>query len=787
MKFSLDHLKRYLKTDRTVAELADKMTMLGLEVEEVQDLSSSLAGFVVGEIMSVEQHPNADRLHVLRVFDGKETRQIVCGAPNVKVGLKSILALPGCLIPKFNEKLQAGKIRGLESNGMMCAEDELLIGEDHTGIIDLKNDVPAGTPAADALKADIVFDVNITPNRSDCLGVKGIARDLAAADMGEFLDSPVPDVKGTFKSPVKVTIQDETCPIYTGRYIRNVKNGESPEWMKKVLIAAGLRPISALVDITNYLNIAECRPLHVFDADKLTGNITVRPAKEGEKIQALDDKEYTLLPDVCVIADDAKAQCIAGIMGGVDTAVSADTQNVFLESAYFVPTKISKAGTLTGALSDSRSRYERGIDPASAEDDNAKATQLILDLCGGEASEIVVAGKTPDCTPTIDFDFNEVKRLTGMDVPQDKMESILTKLGFEVQGNNVKVPSWRSHDVSLPADLVEEVVRVYGLDTLPDAPIRSNTLPIGTLLPNQKREVAVRRALAARGLNQAITWSFMDSKLAKYFNSKGIKLSNPISSDLDEMRPSLVGNLLSAVKRNQDTGCANVQLFEVGPEFFKDTPDGQRLVACAVRAGDYLPKNWNESNRLVDVFDAKLDAITALMAADAPDSLTVYKNAPDWYHPGRSGSLQLGKNILAVFGEIHPKVLKVFDIKTPVVACEVYLDALPPVKKRENKMQKEFRKSPYQSVIRDFAFVMDKAVEAQKLLTTIQNVDKNLIQSVSVFDVYQGEHLPEGKKQIAVQVVLQSMEKTLTDAEIEALSQQILNFAQKNTGAELRK
>jgi phenylalanyl-tRNA synthetase beta chain len=786
MRFSLEHLKRYLKTDKSVNELADKLTMLGLEIEEIQDLASSLDGFVVGEIMAVEQHPNADRLHVLRVFNGQENLQIVCGAPNVRVGMKSILAVPGCLIPKFQEKLQAGKIRGVESNGMMCAEDELLIGEDHTGIIDLKTDLPAGTPAAVALNADIILDVSVTPNRPDCLGVKGIARDLAAADMGEFVEADIQEIKGTFESPVKVSIQDETCPIYTGRYIRNVQNGESPEWMKKALIAAGLRPISSLVDITNYLNISECRPLHVFDADKLAGNITIRPAKEGEKIQALDDKEYTLSPDVCVIADDSKALCMAGIMGGVDSAVSTDTKNVFLESAYFLPNKIARAGTLTGALSDSRSRYERGIDPASCEKDNILATQMILDLCGGEASAIEIAGSVPACEAQIQFNYSEVKRLTGMDVPEEKMKQILTKLGFKVDGNNITVPSWRCHDVSLPADLVEEIVRVYGLETLPDAPMRADSLPIGTLLPQQKREVAVRRALALAGLNQVMTWSFMDSKLAKYFDSKGLKLSNPISSDLDEMRPSLVANLLSATKRNQDTGCNDVQLFEVGPEFFKDTPDGQRLVACAVRAGKYLPKTWTETNRFVDVFDAKQDAITALMAADAPESLMVYKNAPSWYHPGRSGSLQLGKNILAVFGEIHPKVLKAFDIKTPVVACEVYLDAIPTAKKRNNKMMKEFKKSQYQALTRDFAFVIDKGIEAQKLLASIQNTDKSLIQSVSVFDVYQGDNLPQGKKQVAVQVLIQSMEKTLTDAEIEGLTQRILMNAQKNTGAELR-
>ena len=787
MRLSLTTLKKYLDTKASTEEIVEKLTMIGLEVEEVEDLAARLQGFIIGEIRAVEQHPNADRLHVLRVFDGKQDLQIVCGAPNVRVGLKSILALPGCLIPKFNEKLEVGKIRGVDSNGMMCAEDELLLGEDHTGIIELSTDLPAGTPAAEALNADVVLDLNVTPNRPDCLGVKGVARDLAATGIGKFIDSPVPEIKGSYASPIKVKIEDDACPIYTGRYIRGVKNGESPDWMKKALVAAGLRPISALVDITNYLNIAECRPLHVFDADKVVGNITVRAAKEGEKMMALDDKEYTLSPEVCVIADDKAAQSIAGIMGGVDTAVSKDTVNVFLESAYFVPAKIAKAGTLTGAMSDSRSLFERGVDPNSAIDDNARATQMILDLCGGEPSGIVVAGETPDCTRVIDFNYGEVKRLTGMDVPEDEIKRILTALGFDVKGSKVSVPSWRWHDVSLPADLVEEVVRIYGLDNLPEAPMRAETLPIGSLLPNQKREMAVRRALAERGLNQAITWSFMDSKLAKYFGSKGVKLSNPIASDLDELRPSLVPNLLSAVKRNQDTGVQDVQLFEVGPEFYSDKCGEQRLVACAVRAGAYLPKAWNENERPVDVFDAKQDAISALMSADAPENMVVYKNAPAWYHPGRSGSLQLGKNKLAVFGEIHPRILKAFDIKTPVVACEVYLDMLPPVKQRENKMQKVFQKSPYQAVTRDFAFVMDKDVEAQKLLASIQNVDKNLIQSVSVFDVYEGEHLPEGKKQIAVQVVIQSMEKTLTDAEIETLSQQILNYVAKNTGADLRK
>ena len=787
MRLSLTTLKRFLDTNATPKEIADKLTAIGLEVEEVQDLASSLKGFIVGEIKSVEQHPNADRLHVLRVFNGEKDLQIVCGAPNVRVGLKSVLALPGCLIPKFNEELKAGVIRGVESNGMLCAEDELLLGEDHTGIIELNTDKPAGTPAAEALNVDVIFDVNVTPNRPDCLGVKGIARDLAATTIGTLIKEKVFEIKGTFKSPVSVKIETEACPIYTGRFIKNVKNGESPDWMKKALVAAGLRPISALVDITNYLNIAECRPLHVFDADKLNGNIIVRQAIEGEKIQALDDKEYTLTPEVAVIADEKATQSIAGVMGGVDTAVSADTKNVFLESAYFNPVDIAKAHIKTGAESDSCARFERGVDPASSVADNITATQMILDLCGGEASEIVIAGKEPDWQQTIDFNWKEVERLTGLKITEDKMRSILESLGFEVKENKVSVPSWRYHDVKLPADLVEEIVRIYGLDELPDAPMRAEKLPTGILFPNQHREMGVRRALAEQGLNQAITWSFCDSKLAKYFGSKGVRLENPISSDLDEMRPSLLVNLLSAVVRNQATGNNDVQLFEVGPEFYSDKVGEQRLVACGVRAGNYLPKSWKESARPVDVFDAKADALRALKAANAPDNLIVYRNAPSWYHPGRSGAFQLGKNVVAVFGELHPQVLKAFDIKTAVVACEVYLDAIPMPKNKAGKMQSAVQKSAYQAVTRDFAFVMDKAVEAQKLLATIQNVDKNLIKEVSVFDVYEGDKLPEGKKQIAVQVVIQSMDKTLTDKEIETLSTQILNFVAKATGAELRK
>ncbi len=785
MKVALSWLKHYLKTNASPAEIADKMTIIGLEVEEIADNSAALAPFIVGEIKAKEKHPNADRLNVLTVWTGKETLQIVCGAPNCYVGMKSVLARPGDLIPKFNEKLEKGVIRGVESQGMMCAEDEIGLGTDHEGIMDLKTDKPAGTPITEVIPCEIVFDVNVTPNRGDCFGIKGIARDLAATGIGEFVSNDPEPVKGTFKSPIDVRITDNNCKQFVGRYIRGVKNGSSPAWMQERLIAAGLRPISALVDITNYLNIGECRPLHVFDADKLQGNLTVRSAQNGEKLAALDEREYTLSEGQVVIADDAGVQSIGGVMGGTPTGCTSDTVNVFLESAWFEPLSVAKTGRDLNAESDSRQRFERGVDPASCIAGNDIATRLILDICGGEASEPVMAGAEPNWQRTIPFDWDQVKRLTGIDIARSEMVSTLEKLGFRVNGNDISIPSWRFNDIRESADLVEEIVRIHGLDDLPVSTMRAEKLPITMLMPAQKREVAVRRALAANGLNQAITWSFMDSKLAQYFNSKNIRIANPIASDLDEMRPSLVPNLLSAVKRNQDRGIKDVQLFEVGPEFYSLIPGEQRLVACGVRAGSYTPKHWLQPGRAVDAFDAKSDALTALAAIEAPANLQIFRNVPSWYHPGRAGSIQLGKNIVAVFGEIHPVVLKAFDIKTPVCAFEVYLDAVPQPKQK-GKALKAIKLSPFMPLTRDFAFVMDKNVDASKVIATIQNVDKTRITDVSVFDVYEGDHLEAGKKSLAVQVTIQPIDKTMTDTEIETLSTQIVNMVTRNTGAVLR-
>ena len=785
MKFSLSWLKNYLDTTASVNEIADTLTAIGLEVEEIEDKATALQGFIVGEIKTVEKHPNADKLNLLTVWTGKEALQIVCGAPNCKVGMKGVLALPGTNIPKFNEVLQKGVIRGIESQGMMCAEDELCLGEDHTGIIELDTDAPAGTPFVDVLKPDVVFDVNVTPNRGDCFGVKGIARDLAAAGIGTLKQTDAAPVKGTFKSPVSVTITTQDCLVFVGRYIKGVRNGESPDWLKQKLLSVGLRPISALVDVTNYFNIGECRPLHVFDADKLTGNITVRSAKDGEKIQTLDDKEYTLSDGMVVVADDKNAQSIAGIMGGIDTAVSKETQNVFLEAAFFEPLSIAKTGRTLNAESDSRSRFERGVDAIATIQGNENATQMILDLCGGEASELVIAGQVPDKTRVIDFDFGLVEKLCGIALAPAEAVSILEKLGFTVNGSTITVPSWRYNDVFGPNDIVEEIVRIAGYDKLPALPMRASDIVISTLTPAQKREVAVRRALANAGLCQAVTWSFMDSTLADLFASKKVMIQNPIASDLNEMRPSLIPNLLSATKRNLDRGQTGVQLFEVGPEFFGVQPGQQRMVACAVRAGTTHDRHWDDKGRSVDCFDAKADALTALAAAEAPANAQIYKQAPAWYHPGRSGSLTLGKNVLAHFGEIHPKILAAFGIKVPVVACEIYLDNIP-MPKAKSKTQKPLKASNLMPLSRDFAFVMDTKVEAAKLLSAIHSVDKELIQDVRIFDVYEGDKLPAGKKSLAVEVVIQPTEKTLTDEEIDSLSRRIVACVNKNTGAELR-
>lgn len=785
MKVSLSFLKRYLNTTLSPNDLAEKMTSIGLEVEEIIDRASDLNGIIIGEIVSKEKHPNADKLNLLSVFDGKNNIQIVCGAPNCYVGMKSALAMPGTLIPHYGKKLEKGVIRGIESCGMMCSEHELNLGEDHSGILDIKTDLPAGTPVSMALNCDVVFDVNITPNRGDCYGILGIARDLAATGVGELILPSSTPVKGEFPSPVTVKITDSACTLFTGRVIRGVKNGPSPKWMQELLLSVGLRPISSLVDITNFLNIGLCRPLHVFDADKLTGNLTVRSAKDGETLVALDDKTYKLNDGMLVVADDSNPQSIAGIMGGNQAGCTQDTVNVFLESAWFHPVSIAKTARSLNIESDSKARFERGVDLLSTRSGLEIATRLILDICGGTPSEVTIAGNETFTPHTITFDFNLVERLCGFKIPIERMTDILKRLGFTINGNNITVPSWRTNDVREGADLVEEIVRIHGLDDMPETPLRPDTLKEAILLPTQRRESSLRRALASRGLNQTITWSFMDSKLASLFESKGIKITNPIASDLDEMRPSILPNLLSAVQRNQDRGIRDVRLFEVGPIFHSVIPGEQQLSACGIRSGNYNERHFLENTRPVDVFDAKADVLEALASLEAPQNAQVSQGAPSWYHPGRSGKISLGKNILAYFGEIHPVILKTFGIKTPVVAFEINLDALP-APREKTKSQKLLKTSDLMPLTRDFAFVMDESVEASKVISAIRSVNKDLITDVSIFDIYKGDKLPHGKKQLAFQVTLWPHDKTLTDQEIEVLSIQIINLVSKNTGATLR-
>lgn len=785
MKLTLNWLKEYIDTEATLDEITAKLTDIGLEVEEVSNPAAALKDFIIAEIKEVNDHPNADKLHILKVDTGTEVLQIVCGAPNVHVGLKGVLARPGVIVPISGETLKVGKIRGVESFGMMCSARELKLGEDHNGILDLETDAPLGTSFAKVLGEDPLIDINVTPNRPDCFGVLGVARDLSAAGIGTFKDTAATPVKGSFPSPIKVNLSPSGCAIFTGRYIRGVKNCASPQWLQDRLNAVGLRPISALVDVTNYLNIGRCRPLHVFDATKIKGDIEVRYAKEGEKLITLDEKEHTLTADMTVIADAEEVLSLAGIMGGEKSGVSDDTTDVFLESAWFEPMNIAATGRALNIESDSRTRFERGVDAASAVPDNEIATRLILELCGGEASEIVIAGKEPHWQREITFRPQRVNELCGVDVSKAEAEKILTALGFTVNGDKVTPPSWRP-DIEGEADLVEEVMRIYGYDKLPALSMISGEMPKVLLTPRQKKEISARRALAERGGFQAITWSFMSSEKAKLFGSKGVMLGNPIASDLDEMRPSLLPNLIDAAKRNADRGYPNTALFEVGPQFTGAKPGEQEAMASIVRMGKNHSRHWLDAEREADVFDVKEDAIAALAAIDAPISgLQVFRTAPSYYHPGRSGALCLGKNVLAYFGELHPNVLKAMDVKERVVAAEVFLDKVP-AKELKNKNQKTVLMSAFQPLSRDFAFIMDTGIDAEKVLKTAKNVDKNLIADVQVFDLYEGERLGEGKKSLAIEVTIQPQEKTLTDAEIEDISARIVNAVKAATGAELR-
>jgi phenylalanyl-tRNA synthetase beta chain len=803
MKFTLPWLMEHLDTDASLSEIVDRLTMIGLEVENVEDKTNLFKPFVIASVISAEKHPNADRLRVCMVDigDGKPV-QVVCGAPNARAGMKGVFSAPGTFIPGKNITLAVGTIRGVESRGMLCSAAELMISDDHEGIIDLPADAPVGKSYADwAGAGDPVIEINLTPNRPDCTGVAGIARDLGATSIGVYKDRAPKPVKGTFPCPVNVKLEfgktPSLCPAFGLRLVNGVKNGPAPDWLQKRLTAIGLRPINALVDITNFITFDRGRPLHVFDAAKVNGNLTVRRAKNGEKLLALDGKTYTLDEGTCVIADEKGVESLAGIMGGEATGCSEKTTDVLIESALWDELNIAQTGRKLGINSDARYRFERGVDPAFMLPGLELATQMVLDLCGGQASEIVVAGDPAPKEKVIDFPLSELPRLAGLKLPLADIRRVLEKLGFFVAGQGehmkVAVPSWRP-DVHGRADIVEEIVRIIGVDRVPSTPFAREHARKPVLTAIQNRTRRAKRALAARGLVEAVTWSFVSKQEAELFGggTAELALANPIAAELSDMRPSLIAGLVMASQRNADRGFPDTALFEVGQIFKGDRPEDQFTAASGLRRAlaraSGSGRHWSSKAELVDAFDAKSDAFAVLAAAGAPtQALQVVPGGPAWFHPGRSGTIQIGpQNILGYFGELHPGAIAALKAEGPMVAFEVILEKVPEAKARPTRAKPLLELSQFQPVERDFAFVVASTVKAADIVRAAQNVDKKVISDVVVFDVYEGKGIEPGKKSIAIAVTIQPREKTLTDAEIDALSGKIVAEVTKRTGGVLR-
>ena len=803
MKFTLPWLKEHLDTDASLSEIVDRLTMIGLEVENVEDKANLFKPFVIASVISAEKHPNADRLRVCMVDigDGKPI-QVVCGAPNARAGMKGVFSAPGTFIPGKNITLAVGTIRGVESRGMLCSAAELMISDDHEGIIDLPADAPVGKSYAEwAGASDPVIEINLTPNRPDCTGVAGIARDLGATSIGAYKDRIPKPVKGAFPCPVRVKLDfgktPSLCPAFGLRLVNGVKNGPSPDWLQKRLTAIGLRPINALVDITNFITFDRGRPLHVFDAAKVNGNLTVRRAKNGEKLLALDGKTYTLDEGTCVIADEKGVESLSGIMGGEATGCSEKTTDVLIESALWDELNIAQTGRKLGINSDARYRFERGVDPAFMLPGLELATQMVLDLCGGQASEVVVAGDPAPKEKVIDFPLSELSRLAGLKLPLADIRRVLEKLGFFAAGQGehmkVAVPSWRP-DVHGRADIVEEIVRIIGVDRVPSTPFARQHARKPVLTAIQNRTRRAKRALAARGLVEAVTWSFVSKQEARLFGggSAELALANPIAVELSDMRPSLIAGLVMASQRNADRGFPDTALFEVGQIFKGDRPEDQFTAASGLRhalaKASGSGRHWSSKAEPVDAFDAKADAFAVLAAAGAPmQALQVVPGGPAWFHPGRSGAIQIGpQNILGYFGELHPGAIAALKAEGPLVAFEVILEKIPEPKARPTRAKPLLELSQFQPVERDFAFVVASTVKAADIVRAAQNVDKKVISNVVVFDVYEGKGIEPGKKSIAIAVTIQPREKTLTDAEIDALSGKIVAEVTKRTGGVLR-
>lgn len=836
MKFTLSWLKDHLDTSASLDAISTALTAAGLEVESITDRSTDLAPFTVAKVLHAEKHPEADKLRVCKVLSNNGELQIVCGAPNARAGITVALAQEGAVVPGNGMVIKKSKIRGVESQGMLCSAEELAIGGDSAGIIELPDSASVGQSVAEVLGLnDPVIEIAITPNRADCLGVRGIARDLAAAELGtlkpllppgEGRDEGTAAISGGkgphptlsqgergIMSPVTVSIADPACLQFVGAAVTGVKNGASPEWMKNRLAAIGQRSISALVDITNYITFDLGRPLHVYDAKKLAGNLTVRKSTKDEKFKALDGVEYTLPEGFCVIADSNGAQALGGVIGGAATGCDEHTTDVFLEVALFEPVAVAKAGRALQIDSDARYRFERGIDVAFLEDGAKIALKMITDICGGQASELTFAGKMPEWQRQITLDLQRIESLGGVSISEAKVIDILKGLGFGVKeaplpnpplqagegisGSHrerallVTPPSWRS-DVEGEADLIEEVLRIYGYDNIPTTPLPK--LPViskPALNMAQKRVHLAKRMLAERGMMELCTWSFLPEARAEQFGGANpkLKLLNPINAELDMMRPSLLPNLLETAKKNAFRGFKTNNLFEVGLQFTDITPEGQRMAATGVRSGfaiDYGYKGglFTQNSRSVDAYDAKADAL-AVLSGLGLNKCDITAQAPAWYHPGRSGALMLGKAVLGYFGELHPAVVASFDVDSPVVAFELYLDAIPQARAK-GKARPSLKISDFQAVERDFAFVVDEKVTAAEISKAINAAEKQLITSVEIFDVYAGKGLDAGKKSVAVKVTLQAGDRTLSEADINAVSSAIVASAAKHFGGQLR-
>ena len=809
MKLTLPWLHDHLETTAPLATVAETLTRIGLEVEGIDNPAAALSGFIIAHVLGAKQHPNADRLRVCMVDTGAGPPvQVVCGAPNAVTGMKSVFSPPGTYIPGKKITLGAGVIRGVESLGMLCSAAELELSDESDGILELPADAPVGTPYAQWAGLDQpVIDINLTPNRPDATSIHGIARDLAAAGLGEFRNPGVAPVPGKFPCPVAVKLDfapedAHLAPAFALRLVRGVKNGPSPAWMQDRLKAIGLRPINALVDITNYLTFDRGRPLHVFDAAKVHGALTVRRGWAGESLVALDGKTYALDAAAVVIADDNGVESIAGIMGGQASGCDENTTDVLIESALWDPLSIAQTGRRLGINTDARYRFERGVDPAFCVPGLELATHLVQELCGGEASAVTLAGAIPQRGLKINFPLREVKRLTGMDIPPNEMAHTLEALGFTLEhdaGNaghlRVSVPSWRP-DVEGKADLVEEIVRIAGLDQLASVPLArlSTSVPGPVLTLLQKRTSLARRAMAARGLVEAVTWSFVSAEKSSLFGGgkPELQLANPIAADLSDMRPSLLPGLIAAAQRNADRGLGDAALFEVGQIFQGDGEKDQRMSVAALRRGSARPegagRHWSGNAGPVSVFDAKGDALSLLAALGiAAAAVQMAPGGPAWFHPGRCATLQFGpKNIIGHIGELHPAVLEALDAAGPLVAFELTLDDVPAPKTRSTKAKPKLELPDLMPLERDFAFIVDYSVPSSDVLKAAQSADRVLVTNVSLFDVYGGSGIAAGKKSLALAVTLQPRAKTLTDAEIAAVCAKIIAEVGKKTGGSLR-